>query len=148
MPEQIAIATRFTERFVQRRERCRHLALVSLRQTAKEETGQQQKSVAQLGSELHRFVYRRYCERVLRLEEVQTSAPRQTSTQAWLVIQFSRRGNHFVQQRLRFFELAVAKMLETHQEHRLDFELFASGLLRDFERFVRARHHLVETMRE
>src|ERR1051326_1154848 len=148
MPEQVSIATRFVERFVQCRERRRHLALISLRQTEKEETGQQQKAVAQLGSELHRFVYRRYRERIFRLEEVQTSAPRQTTAQTRLVIQFSRRRNRFIQQLLRLLELAVATMLETHQKYRVYFKLFASGLLCDFERFVCTRHHFVEAMRE
>src|SRR6185312_8112752 len=64
MPEEIAVATRFLECFIQRRECRRHLPLVSLRQAAKEETRQQQEAVAQFGSELQRFIYRRHCQRI------------------------------------------------------------------------------------
>src|ERR1051326_2797133 len=44
MPEQVSIATRLFKRFVQRRERCRRLPLISLRQAEKEEARQHQKS--------------------------------------------------------------------------------------------------------
>src|ERR1044072_1815558 len=125
MPEQVSIATRLFKRFVQRRERRRHLPLISLRQAEKEEARQHQKSVAQLGRELHRFVYRRYRERILRLEEVQASAPRQATAQPRLVIQFSRRRNGFVQQLLRFLELAVTAMFQTHQKDPFHYVFFS-----------------------
>src|ERR1043165_4929837 len=87
MPEHIAIATRLVERFVQRRERRRHLALVPLRETKKEQRRQHQKPVTQFRSKSQGFVDHFDRKGILGLKEVQTRTPRQPATQSRLVIQ-------------------------------------------------------------
>src|ERR1700752_2483579 len=114
MPEEIAIATRFLHRVVERRERGGHLALIPLRQADEEHRRQHQEAVAQLRSESHSFLCLFDRELVFRLEEVQTRTPRDAADECWFVIKPPRGCDDVVEHSLSFLQLAVAKMLQTN----------------------------------